>query len=57
MPRYDVFLMTAYCVESINAKDENEARRKFMFPPEFDMNDEHCLVVVEEDEDFYEKIS
>jgi hypothetical protein len=47
--------MTPYCTWNVEAASTKEAIRKVEMPQEFDMADEHMLVAVEEDEDFYEK--
>jgi hypothetical protein len=47
--KYTVHLMTAYCSwEDIEAKSEAEAIEKVQYPPEFDCNDQHTFVAIEE---------
>lgn len=56
MPKYTVYLMTPYCSWDVDAKNKAEARKKVDYPLEFDMSDEHCLIVIREDQDFYEVV-
>ena len=55
LKRYPVSLMTPYCAWDVEAASENEAIKKIRMPDEFDRADEHMLIAVEEDKDFYEK--